>query len=99
MAYARLTDPQTSHEAAGSVRNVSETHAAIMKIYQTTGPLTDPELTIQYNKLVLAGLAPRASESGIRSRRSELVDMDLVKDTGHKDKLPSGRYAIIWGLV
>jgi hypothetical protein len=41
--------------------------------------------------------APRASESGIRSRRAELVDRGLVVDTGRRIRLESGRYAIVWG--
>jgi hypothetical protein len=41
-------------------------------------------------------LIPRQSESGIRTRRKELVERGLVEDTGRRDILVSGRKSIIW---
>jgi hypothetical protein len=43
------------------------------------------------------GLVPLASQSGIRSRRSELVDLGLVEEKGF-DFTFFGRRAIVWGL-
>jgi len=43
--------------------------------------------------------APKASTSGLRSRRAELVRMGLVKDSGKRIKLRSGRYSIVWEAV
>jgi hypothetical protein len=51
------------------------------------------ELVEAYRNLKMA---PRASESGIRSRRAELVAQGLVVDTGGRVKLPSGRWATLW---
>jgi hypothetical protein len=97
MPHARLTDPGTSHEAADSVGNLTETKKAIFYILKY--PRTDAELVESYNTLVQRNEAPRASESGIRSRRAELVEDGLVMDTGHRAKSPSGRNMIVWAIV
>lgn len=90
MAKARLTDPQTSHEAAESVRRINETHQVILLVLQTA--MTDSELIAR----VHAQYGLIASESGIRSRRAELVARGFVEDTGARVKLPSGRNSIVW---
>ena len=91
MPHARHTDPHTSHQAAASVDNLSETKQAILKAL--THPRTDVDLISAYNNLKGA---PRASESGIRSRRAELVVAGLVRDTGLRAVLASGRKAVLW---
>jgi hypothetical protein len=90
---ARGTDPVTSHLAADSVDNVTQTQAFILRCLKR--PRNDVELVSAYRSYKTA---PRASESGIRSRRAELVDRGLVIDTGRRVKLMSGRYSIVWGL-
>lgn len=90
---ARSTDPLTSHLAADSVDNVTQTQAFILRCLKR--PRNDVELINAYSAYKTA---PRASESGIRSRRAELVDRGLVIDTGRRVKLASGRYSIVWGL-
>lgn len=97
MPHARLTDPGTSHQAADSVGNLTETKKAIFYILKY--PMTDAELLDSYRMLVQRNEAPRASESGIRSRRAELVEDGLVMDTGHRAKSPSGRNMIVWAIV
>ena len=94
MAYARKTDPQTSHSAAKSVKDVTTTQAFILKALKR--PATDVDLVERYNNLKNA---PRASESGIRSRRAELVALGKVVDTGKRVKLESGRHAIVWQVA
>lgn len=91
MAHARTTDPQTSHEAAASVQNENTIRHWVLKLLDR--PRTDVELVEVYRKMKYA---PRASESGIRSRRAELVADGLVQDTGERKKLESGRHAIVW---
>jgi hypothetical protein len=56
-------------------------------------PRTDPELIEAYRNLKKA---PPASESGIRTRRSELVDKGFVVDTGTRSLTQFGRKAIVW---
>lgn len=92
-AKARRTDPITSHEAAESVDNITATQSYVLRCLKR--PRVDVELVSAYRAYKTA---PRASESGIRSRRAELVDRGLVIDTGRRVRLDSGRYAIVWGL-
>lgn len=91
MPRARNTDPSTSHEAAKSVKDITLTKRYIMKCLIRAR--TDVELVEAYNNLKEA---PRASESGIRSRRAELVREGYVVPTGLEVQLPSGRYAKVW---
>jgi hypothetical protein len=91
---ARSTDPVTSHLAADSVDNVTATQAYILRCLKR--PRNDGQLVDAYRAYKTA---PRASESGIRSRRAELVDRGLVADTGFRVLLNSGRYSIVWGLA
>ncbi len=97
MPNARTTDPQTSHDAARSVENITETQSAILTLL--TFPMTDEELTDAfYNMQQVAGWK-NASPSGIRTRRAELVARGLVKDSGERIKLSSGRSGIAWQVA
>jgi hypothetical protein len=91
MAKARKTDPETSHDAADSVKDITKTQEYILKALKK--PRNDVQLIEAYRALKTA---PRASESGIRSRRSELVAAGFVYDSGEKIKMPSGRFSIVW---
>lgn len=93
-AKARKTDPQTSHDAAESVKDITKTQTFILKALRK--PLTDVALVSAYRGYKTA---PRASESGIRSRRAELVKLSKVVDTGRRVKLASGRHAIVWQIA
>lgn len=96
---ARSSDPPTSHAAAASVGSVSGTQAAILEIFNVYGPMSDDELVSRYQWMSELGEAvPQASESGIRTRRSELVERREVMDLGQVRTLESGRKAIVWGL-
>lgn len=94
MPSARKTDPTTSHQAAGSVQNITATQEHILKALVRPG--TDLDIVERYSNLKTS---PRASESGIRSRRAELVAIGLVKDSGERKRLPSGRNAIVWSVA
>jgi hypothetical protein len=93
MPHARRKDLDTSWEAARSVKAISETQEAILELYLTYGPLMDERLIDFYQN---AFGYPKASESGIRSRRAELVEMGLVKCTNVKGKTRSGRSSYYW---
>lgn len=97
MPNTRISDPSTSRLAAESVKHVTVQQRAILRILVTD--LIDEELVTRYNSLADAQLAPKASPSGIRSRRSELVWAGLVKDTGRREKMSTGRSGIVWGLT
>ena len=92
MPSTRGTDPLTSKEAELSVDNVTETQDYILRVLRR--PRADFQLVEAYNAYKRA---PRASESGIRSRRAELVGRGLVVDTGARVIMPSGRRSIVWG--
>ena len=94
MSKARATDPQTSHDAGDSVSDITETQSYILRVLSKK-PRNDSELIAAYRNFKRA---PMASESGIRSRRSELVKLGSVTDTGERVVLPSGRRSIVWGL-
>lgn len=101
MALARTTDPETSHEAAQSVGDTTETQQRILDIfYDFPLGLTDHELQALYrHRSERSTKYPLASESGIRSRRSELVAAGKLEDSGSRNKLPSGRKAIVWRIA
>jgi hypothetical protein len=91
MPFARKSDPTTSFEAAASVNDITKTQEFILMMLENHA-MTDVAL-VGYFKAVPG---PKASESGIRSRRSELVAAGLVIDSGERVKLASGRKAIVW---
>jgi len=93
MPFARKNDPSTSHEAAESVKNLTETQKAIVGLLKVAK--TDEELVAAYRNLSWAGRAPMASESGVRSRRHELAVQGLVVEAG-LSKTSFGRKAIVW---
>jgi len=99
MLRVRRTDPETSVEAAESVQDkIRESQAAVLLVMHTFYPegCTDTELIIMYRMQSVRMVIPRQSESGIRTRRKELVERGLVEDTGKRDVLASGRKSIIW---
>lgn len=98
MPHARTLDPSTSHQAAASVLETRTTMRVILNIL-SKGSATDEVLGYVYNGLVEAGRAPMASPSGIRSRRAELVDLELVEDSGERRPLSTGRRAIVWQIT
>lgn len=98
---ARNSDPATSWHAAGSVRNVTDTHRRILDLLAAFGPDHDEGLLSTWS--LMQGAEPDAwphiSPSGLRSRRAELVRGGLVQDTGERHKTKSGRATIVWALT
>lgn len=95
-AAARAGDPETSHEAARSVKNAAGVRARILDILGGYGPCTDEEISDVYDPY---DSFPPVSPSGLRTRRSELVDDGQVVDSGVRRPLRSGRRAIVWALA
>lgn len=94
-AHARRTDPQTSHDAARSVRDLTAKQAMILAVLDSAGPCDFDDLIENYRDRGL----PAQSPSGIRTRVSELVARGLVEDSGDRSVLPSGRRAIVWRVA
>lgn len=105
-AHARRSDPPTSHAAARSVGNLTKKQLAVHALLRKNGLMTDEQLVRVYREAVDKNitfngvLLPEQSDSGIRTRRSELADHDppLVEVVDTK-KLPSGRMAQRWKAI
>jgi len=84
----RSTDPSTSVEAAESVSPaIRDAQQQVLDwLGKQPNGATDEEL--------LAAMGSRSSH--FRTRRSELVDRGLVRDSGQTRKLASGRKGIVW---
>ncbi|GAB2519801.1 hypothetical protein [Paramicrobacterium agarici] len=90
-AHARASDPETSHEAAESVTNLTEVQHLIGVILEDEAPhhplgMSDEQIEAAYRQRF--GLKP--SSQSLRSRRKELVRKGLVVFTGFHWK-PEGR--------
>jgi hypothetical protein len=95
--HARSSDPKTSHDAAASVDKLIEKQEWVLRVFEICGKnLTDEELIKSYNN---APAAPVQSESGIRTRRSELVTKGKLVDSGERRKTKSNRNSIVWKLA
>ena len=100
----RKGDPETSLAAAESVKELTLKQNAVLKVLKHVGPVTDEELRESYNEpdpvLWLLGMPddpiPPQSDSGLRTRRSELRHRRLVRWTGEYRKLASGRMGRVW---
>jgi len=95
-AHARTEDPETSHEAAASVTGITEKQQAVWLLLGE--PRTDPDLAVEYMRRhrEQPDTFPKQSMSGLRTRRSELVDAGKVHFTGEYLNTPSGRRAMLW---
>lgn len=94
---ARHSDPQTSHEAASKVSNVEQVRIAIYNILDANPEgLTDSQIQRIYDKARPKLRWPLASDSGLRSRRAELVEQGRVAHSGKYGVTESGRKTIVW---
>jgi hypothetical protein len=59
------------------------------------GPMNDENLIKVWRKTQ----TKTASDSGIRSRRSELAATGLVIDSGERQRMDSGRMSIVWSIA
>jgi hypothetical protein len=95
MPNTRTLDPATSHQAEQSVTGLAESYRIILGILRESGPMNDEKLISTWRKTQ----NKKASDSGIRSRRSELTATGLIVDTGDRIKMDSGRMSIVWGIA
>ena len=96
-AFARKEDPETSHDAADSLPSdrIRESQQNVLEVFRTHGRMTDTELIEAYSLTD----RPKQSSSGLRTRRSELVDRGLVVFSGEYRLLKSGRNSRIWAAA
>jgi hypothetical protein len=98
VARARSTDPMTSHAAAASVGDLRPNQRAVLGLLRChPGGLTDEQMVVHYQDSRRGHPeVPAQTESGLRTRRKELVDAGLVVDTGEKRKTAAGRATKVW---
>ena len=92
-AYARGTDPQTSHDAAAAVRGEVANHREQMVVDALfeIGPSTANE--------VVEFLGGGQYYQSITPRFKPLEKKGLIRRTGQKRKNPGGRMGEVWDLV
>ena len=97
-ANARNSDPDTSHAAAESISSerIRKSQSAVLSCLKQQGPRHDALLISDYEAQQAEQGWPKQSPSGIRTRRSELVARGFVADSGGRQRLTSGRMAIVW---
>lgn len=109
-AKARGSDPATSHQAAASVKNITAVQSAVLSCFTRRSSgwdprlLTDIDIAAIYNGRRVFDEEggkdyPQASDSGLRTRRSELVRAGYLENSGLLAVLPSGRKSILWRLT
>lgn len=89
----RWSDPATSLLAAASV-DLTKGQKIVMAAFRVRNSMTDDELIAQ---VVALGL--KLSPSGCRSRRKELVELGILRDSGVKEKTQSKRLTTVWEVV
>lgn len=92
-AMARRTDPDTSHQAAKETTpRIRELQRQVLAFAAMREPLgfTDPQMNEHFAVV----------SSTYRTRRSELVDMELIHDTGLRLKSGGkGRPHAVWRIT
>lgn len=92
---ARRNDPHTSWAAAGSVVELRTKQESVYFCLLVIGPATDYRIASEYHRRDF----PHQSPSGLRTRRAELVELGLVRDTGKREVLPTNRQGIVWEAI
>lgn len=88
---ARWTDPETSHLAANAVKDrLGDSQAQVLALF--TRPMTDEEMIFAARQVKVT-----QSDSGLRTRRKELVVKGKLADSGQRRLTGSGRSSIVWG--
>ena len=93
-AHARRRDPGTSHAATASVRDIRESQQYVLSLFRKFGPMTDERLALRVVEDQASHV--KLSPSGIRTRRNELVRLQLVRFTGRRERISTGREARVW---
>lgn len=96
----RKGDPVTSHEAVVDMTEPTlnaNQKAVLEALRRMGGRACDAELVYHYRQNMTD--LPMQSESGIRTRRKEMVDAGRVADIGLRTYTKSGRPTIVWSLL
>lgn len=101
LRLARTTDPQTSHDAAERVLpKIGTVRAQVLWCFFQHGDLTDQELMDRFREREQVWLKwKRASDSSIRTRRSELVRQGWLRDSGRTRLSVAGLKMTVWEMA
>lgn len=97
----RSSDPDTSEAAAEqATKRAPVIRDVVLAIIQDEGPLTHDQLIAEYHtRVVMDPDTPRASDSGIRARLSELKHSGLVVQDEEEGRSSFGNRAKRWIAV
>lgn len=91
----RDEDPETSQGAAWTTAGeLRQSQQEVMYLFTGGVRLTDEEMLA-----VALDAEIKQSESGLRTRRSELVDLQLLRDSGERGLTKNGRQSIRWEKI
>lgn len=98
---ARISDPETSHEAAASLdpTKLSELMIAIIQITREAGKITDGDLISKYYEYSQIFGWEVYEPQTIRSRRSDLVKAGKIEFSGEYGITRSGRRTRMWKIA
>lgn len=97
---ARNSDPDTSREAVPARQRRELQKRAILTLLTDVGPMTDHELTYQYQQRRTREGWPATQADGVRKRRAELKNEGRVYDTGQRSGFTVGHApSIIWAVT
>ncbi|MGO3234783.1 hypothetical protein [Agrococcus casei] len=96
---ARATDPHTSHDAVPPRERRELQKSAILWLLRTVGPMTDHELTWQYDRNRLRHGWPATQRDSVRKRRAELKNDGRVVNTGEVSGFPGLPASTVWAAA
>jgi hypothetical protein len=98
--HARSTDRATSQAAARSTQGRQTLNQdAVVRVFRSLRSATDEQFIDEYRRRQGELALPRQQDSGLRTRRRELADVGVLRDSGRTTQMRSGRWATVWELV
>jgi len=94
---ARLTDPDTAHDAAASITpgKQRDSHALVLALLAEHGPLSDFDLA----RMATARRGHMVKQTSLGVRRKELVTAGLVVERDRAGVSDTGSPCIRWALA
>lgn len=93
-AVARWADPETSHEAACSLGDLTDAQTEVLELFQRFGAMIDEGVEQRARQVGV-----RQTVSGLRTRRLELCDAGLLRWSGEWSLNQRGNRSRVWELV